>query len=347
MDFSAIDASLSWSKPTGGTPDLFCKCDRKTKILREKAYSYVDVPQNPMGFQEAHSGHCYAGFFLLSHGEYREYLQTPLNTTLEKNKTYSFSMYISLADYSAIAIDQLGLCFLKSKSDYYSTNVITNLDPVYIKIEEEPGMEVDDWHQVTATYIAGGGECYLLLGSFEINKITKTNFRPPEKIKSRINQSVPRDAYYYIDDLSLVEIYSEEPEDKAEKKAEPGSGSELTETEVEDSLLVLKNVLFQTNEALLLPSSYSELDILADYLKKNPQVEIKIFGHTDNSGVEKANKKLSTVRAKAVGDYLISRGIEQDRIDYEGCGSSRPVATNDTEEGKQQNRRVEFIMSRK
>jgi hypothetical protein len=72
----------------------------------------VNVPQNPMGYQEAHTGTCYAGIFAYSHGAYREYMQTRLSEPLEKNKTYLFSMYISLADYSRAAIEQLGVCFL-------------------------------------------------------------------------------------------------------------------------------------------------------------------------------------------------------------------------------------------
>src|SRR6478735_2569606 len=86
MDFSAVNASNYWSIPTRGTSDLFCKCDRQTKINRDKLYSEVDVPQNSMGNQLAHSGNCYAGIFVFSHGNYREYLQTPLSTPLQKNK---------------------------------------------------------------------------------------------------------------------------------------------------------------------------------------------------------------------------------------------------------------------
>lgn len=74
---------------------------------------------------------------------------------------------------------------------------------------------------------------------------------------------------------------------------------------------------------------------------------ITIFGHTDNSGNEKTNKELSIGRAKAVADYLILKGISNARISYTGYGSLNSVATNDSEEGKQQNRRVEFKISQK
>ncbi|MES2133330.1 MAG: OmpA family protein [Bacteroidota bacterium] len=341
MDFSALNASYSWSIPSWGTSDLFCKCDRKTKESSDKIYSEVDVPQNTMGYQYPHSGTCYAGIFVFSHGNYREYLQTALKEPLKKNKTYLFTMYISLADYSRISIDQLGVCFLTNKADYHSSDVITDLSPVYINIEHEVGNDVKDWHRVTATYKSHGGESYLLFGSFDINKIKKTKLSAPKEIKSRINQKIERDAYYFIDDVSLVETSLNEQMDTT-----LNSEQEPAKTISPDSLFVLKNVLFNTNETILLPPSYPELNVIVEYLKKNPQTHIEIFGHTDNSGNETANKKLSTGRAKAVASYLISGGIDKDRIKYNGYGSLKPIATNNTEEGKQQNRRVEFIINK-
>lgn len=342
MDFSAVNASNSWSIPSWGTSDLFCKCDKKTKELSEKIYSQVDVPQNPMGYQNPHSGICYAGLFVFSHGNYREYLQTPLKEPLEKNKTYLFTMYVSLADYSCTSIDKLGVCFLTKKADYRASDVITDLIPVYTNIEHEIGNEIKNWHRVSVTYKSLGGELYLLFGSFEITKIKKTKLKVPKEIKSRINHGIERDAYYFIDDVSLIETHINEESDTI-------TNTEQTYTNKIslDTLLVLRNVLFQTNETVLLLPSYSELDLIAEYLKGKPLFKIEIFGHTDNSGNETKNKTLSTGRAKAVGDYLTSKGIDKTRINYNGYGSSKPIATNGTDEGKQQNRRVEFIINKK
>jgi len=334
-DFSQINASNSWRMPSQGTTDLFCKCNKK----KLKKYSLVDVPQNPMGYQDPHSGNCYAGFFVFSHGDYREYIQTPLNHALEKDKWYLFTMYISLADYSRTSLDQLGVCFTDKKVGYNSSDVITDLNPVDIKIDKEVGRDVKQWHRVSVKYKSQGGESFLLIGSFKIHTIKKTRFKVPKEIKSRINQNSERDSYYYIDDVSLVETTSPEPHDKSEPK--------VFETSPPDSLLVCKNVLFQTNETVLLSSSFFELDVIAEHLKKNPQTQIEIIGHTDNSGNEKINRRLSTERAKAVADYLASKNIDRSRITYKGWGSLKAIAPNDTEEGKKQNRRVEFILSKK
>jgi hypothetical protein len=259
-DFSSFNSSYTWSTPSQGTTDLFCKCS-----LRKTAkYSMVNVPQNPMGYQEANSGTCYAGFFAHSHGAYREYLQTPLKESLEKNKTYLFTMYISLADYSRAAIEQLGVCFLADKVEYNSFNVITNLNPTYIKLESTITKKIEEWHEVSVKYKARGGERYILIGSFETGQVLKTKFKMPKDIKSHINQKYDRDAYYFIDDVSLVEtIGIEEP-------IIPIQFEPAVETEIHsDTLFAFKNVLFQTNKTTLLPSSYSELDVIADYLNKN------------------------------------------------------------------------------
>ena len=73
-------------------------------------------------------------------------------------------------------------------------------------------------------------------------------------------------------------------------------------------------------------------------------MKIEIRGYTDNTGDELKNKMLSEGRAKAVVDYLVSKQIDRDRLSYKGLGSKQPIASNKTEEGKQKNRRVEFII---
>lgn len=77
-------------------------------------------------------------------------------------------------------------------------------------------------------------------------------------------------------------------------------------------------------------------------MKKNPELAININGHTDNVGDENSNLSLSEGRAKAVFDYLISKGINKKRLTYKGYGSSKPIADNNSDEGKQLNRRVEI-----
>ena len=106
----------------------------------------------------------------------------------------------------------------------------------------------------------------------------------------------------------------------------------------------LNNVFFDFNKSDLLPESREELDRLVGILNDYPRMTIEIGGHTDNIGQPKDNLALSTARAQAVMDYLAGAGIDGARLTSRGYGEGRPVATNDTDEGRQLNRRVEFTI---
>jgi len=106
--------------------------------------------------------------------------------------------------------------------------------------------------------------------------------------------------------------------------------------------VVLRNVFFETASAALRPESKDELNRLKKLLTDYPKLKIRINGHTDNVGSDDANQKLSEQRAKAVYDYLIQQNIVKERLTYKGFGESQPIDTNDTEKGRQNNRRTEF-----
>jgi outer membrane protein OmpA-like peptidoglycan-associated protein/Tol biopolymer transport system component len=108
--------------------------------------------------------------------------------------------------------------------------------------------------------------------------------------------------------------------------------------------IVLKNVFFDTDKADLRSESFAELNKLALLLNENPTVRIEISGHTDNQGSDAHNLDLSSRRAKAVVTYLIKNGITADRLLSKGFGKNKPVDTNDTPEGRQNNRRTEFVI---
>lgn len=108
--------------------------------------------------------------------------------------------------------------------------------------------------------------------------------------------------------------------------------------------IVLNNIFFAFNSYELDPKSENEILILYSFLSNNPQTTIEIVGHTDNVGGTKTNQTLSENRAKAVMNSLIERGISPIRLSYKGMGMSQPITTNDTEEGREKNRRVEFVI---
>jgi len=106
----------------------------------------------------------------------------------------------------------------------------------------------------------------------------------------------------------------------------------------------LKNVLFEQSKADLLPESFDELDLVVSFLKTNPNVKIELSGHTDNRGVHADNVRLSQQRVNTVKRYLVSKGIEAKRITGKGYGGTKPIASNDSEETRRMNRRVEFTI---
>jgi outer membrane protein OmpA-like peptidoglycan-associated protein len=110
-------------------------------------------------------------------------------------------------------------------------------------------------------------------------------------------------------------------------------------------VMTLSDVLFDTAQATLKPGADRAVDRLAQFLKDSPGTHVIIEGHTDSVGSDDYNVGLSERRAQAVADALTARGVSADRIQTKGLGKSYPVATNDTQAGRQQNRRVEIVFS--
>jgi outer membrane protein OmpA-like peptidoglycan-associated protein len=121
--------------------------------------------------------------------------------------------------------------------------------------------------------------------------------------------------------------------------------TELTEVE-KGKVIELRNVLFETASAQIINSSFQELDQLARYLQENPSVEIEIAGHTDSVGKDDYNLKLSQDRADAIGRYLIEKNVKEGRLTTKGYGKQMPIDSNETLEGRQKNRRVEFKITK-
>lgn len=136
---------------------------------------------------------------------------------------------------------------------------------------------------------------------------------------------------YYLD-IRLQKVSKHNPTDNIDMLEEDGEA------------IILKNVFFETNSFVLNPDSQYELNKLVKWLMENKNTFIQINGHTDNTGTEETNLKLSTSRAKSVYDYLINKGIEINRLRYKGFGSNRPIADNATDSGRKENRRTEFIL---
>jgi outer membrane protein OmpA-like peptidoglycan-associated protein len=135
-----------------------------------------------------------------------------------------------------------------------------------------------------------------------------------------------------------------------EAESEPVVKEEPRTLDIQKDVIRLKpgiKILFATDSDKLLPESSGILDEVAAVMAQNEKIHIRIEGHTDNSGNKDHNQDLSTRRAAAVKAYLAQKGMSGDRLDSLGCGQGTPVADNATEDGRAQNRRVEFVIVRK
>ena len=138
--------------------------------------------------------------------------------------------------------------------------------------------------------------------------------------------------------------------DKAAEAAKQVEGAQVQEITDVNGLPAVKvtfdsGILFGFNSTKLSDEAKNSLTAFAEVLKSTPDADVAILGHTDNVGTEKANQSVSEKRAKAVADHLKEQGVEGKQLkDVLGMNFSQPIASNDTEEGRAQNRRVEVYM---
>lgn len=316
---------LNWSIPNYGSTDFFDSCSEDKGI------------KNYNGYQKPKAGTTYAGMYFYTDKNYREYIQGEVSKTLVKGKKYVMKFYLSLAEKSSYAIKDIQVLITeeKLKPCYHSNNCEKAIKPskvtkkkfkIYSNSEEVYFLDKQSWMEYSFEFIAEGYENYFSIGNF---------FRNNKTEKQKVLSDSPYFfSYYYIDDVSIRSTEKEEIKQIKQISKEP----EIKTNEI----YTFKNVLFDFDKAELLEVSIEELNQLYNYLDKNLNLSIEIYGHTDNSGIEKRNKELSQQRAKAVSDYLISQGLHSSRIKSFGLGSSQPSQNNNTEKGRQENRRVEF-----
>jgi outer membrane protein OmpA-like peptidoglycan-associated protein len=148
-------------------------------------------------------------------------------------------------------------------------------------------------------------------------------------------------------DTSSLAIVGTPPKPPEPPKEEPPPPPKPKRVEVTaDKIVIREKIQFDLNKATIKPESNELLGEIVDVFKENTHIKkVSIEGHTDNQGSDAYNQKLSDQRAKSVLDYLVGKGIEAKRLTSKGFGESKPIGNNETEEGKEENRRVEFIIT--
>lgn len=162
---------------------------------------------------------------------------------------------------------------------------------------------------------------------------------------SKIGKSQQFSQSIYLNPVEKV-VKKPEPVKEEAPKTEPKEEAKDAEliTKVEENKFRLNNFIFKEGDATFLPESTEQIDALLKMLKDDPKMKIRLEGHTDNVGDPVKNKQLSLERAYNVREYLKSKGIAGERIQFKGYGDTKPIADNTTEEGRKMNRRVEFVI---
>jgi len=185
------------------------------------------------------------------------------------------------------------------------------------------------WQKITGEFYAADPAEFLILG----------NFYPDEETDFKLSEHGDplQFAYYYIDEVVVTKL--------PPIIDVPIGEDDLAKVElIEGKVIVLNNIYFDLDHDDFLPRSYRQLYALVKIMKENPQMRIEIHGHTDNIGTDEYNNTLSQSRATAVVNYVIEHGIDARRVFPRGYGSTKPVAPNASEDGRQENRRVEFLI---
>jgi outer membrane protein OmpA-like peptidoglycan-associated protein len=143
-----------------------------------------------------------------------------------------------------------------------------------------------------------------------------------------------------VDKSFLLSVISNHPELLEGKAIETQYASQITETVSSRSY----HIEFETGSATISPSSYKMLDEIFESAVVAEGLKLGVYGHTDNSGSDAVNLPLSGKRAAAVKDYLLRKGLKDDRIEAKGLGAAKPVADNSTADGRSRNRRVEIVL---
>jgi len=303
-----------WMSPTNATPDL--------NFFINGTYGLVDIPR---------TGKAMVG--ILTHNPeskrsdtYREYIQVKLEKPLIKGEEYYVEFWARHSSSSKMTSNNLGVELSPAPTlnkDWYP---LTEMPPI-VNAEDIINPEEAEWVKISGKFTAANRERFLLIGNFFDNDNTIFGVAPDPEVNKFNN------AYYLIDDVGLWQlIVLPEPESLANQTVEVGQ------------IIRLDRIYFEFDKWNLLPASFEELDELFTLLNKYQSMKIAIHGHTDSRGSDSYNYTLSDNRSQSVYDYLARQGIELDRIQYEGFGERKPIAANDTDDGRQMNRRVEFVV---
>jgi len=330
--YGQIIQTETWSNANGGTVDLFDK-EKSKKCHKPNA-----IPENYMGYQPAsQSGQNYAGIIAYyddgannvedsamnarlglkdGYKKYSEYLQGEFAQPLVAGTVYQVSFKVNLANKSGRAVSCLGALLTSNKIEERSNSFLTQT-PQFIS--HRVISDTANWVTLYGAFIAAGGEKFITIGCFK-----DENFTVEKVVGPKENDS--RKAYYYIADAAITPYVSKPDLDAIVY------GVDYVE---------LMDLRFDLASATIEPRYYNELDEVASWMIKHPEMTYFVAGYTDQTGTDAINDPLSVNRANSVKKYLISKGVKESNLVTEGFGSSNPIVDKTK---SRRNRRVEIYL---
>lgn len=294
------------------------------------------------------------GIILYKH-KWNELISSELIQKLKKDVTYCISLDVKYQSRSSYSTSDFGIMLTKKpynpKNDFHP------------QLSNDSSNILNDtlWKRLEWQYTATGNEKYITIGNFKTPSSTNVRTTTGEEAID-IHKPNPLFeflmAYYLIDNIYLFEcdnppaiiisnVRNNTPEDSIQT-VDKIIIKENTPVVFEiNEKYILDDVLFDFNKSTLNEFATSYLVSVVDFLKMDSKLKIELIGYTDNIGTIGYNTKLSEQRAHSVANFLLNEGIENERIESFGVGSSNPRADNKTDEGRKKNRRVEFQFIKK
>jgi OmpA-OmpF porin, OOP family len=336
--FEDLDTTCSWL--SGKTYEVANGVQSVKCIKPWGDLSNANIRANPL---LAKSGNVAGELIVYDHfsADSRTYLQAQLPYPLKFGETYHFSMYIRINENSRFTTSSIGVAFTSKPMAVRGDKQLLQISPTLLNHKKE-FIPTGEWMLMEGSFVALGIENFIQIGNFSNDKQTRR-----KKNKSGNSEIV----LALVDDIRLFSV-NDTVECCNMIKLPPPVFEKFVYTLPEivykgpffpGKIYILNEVFFPAGRHNLIKKSYPQLDSMVNFMQENLEYDVEIIGHTDDIGDFFENYSLSIDRAFSIKYYLMGQGISTQRIVSSGFGSTRPVVSNETTEGRAQNRRVEVI----